>query len=500
MSPETRTDALLVIGSGIAGLSIAINYSRMHPDHSVRLLAKDELPDTNTELAQGGIAAAVGLEDRWELHANDTLKVGGKDSNAAIVRMVAKEAPPRIADLLKEGIPFDRDPSGSLDRGKEGGHTRERILHVGDRTGSSIHGALLQKAREIPNLELLPHRFATDLITENGRCKGAFVLDEKSDKAIASIASNTVLATGGAGQVYERTSNAGIATGDGYAMAERAGLPLRNMGSVQFHPTAFYQKGEDRAFLISEAVRGEGARLLNIHGEAFANRYHPKGELAPRRSLSHAIAWEMERTGSDHVFLDASDLSYQDFQKRFPSILAYCKEQGISPSEEAIPVAPAAHYCCGGIPVDAEGLTGMKGLWACGEVSFTGLHGADRLPSNSLLEGLVFSVRTSKALEHEVDEPFASQVPQPPYHHKAIPEDKKEELERIRQWVRRLMSQKAGIIRDEQRLRELSRDLKEMEEDLKGKHPPDAIDRNWMETLNLLTTARSIVADQLKKA
>ena len=483
----------MVIGSGIAGLSVAIQYAREHPNASVTLLAKKELPQTNTELAQGGIAAAVDLKDAWEQHANDTLKVGGRRSNASIVRMVVRKASSRIAELMKEGVAFDRNPDGSLATAREGGHTRERILHVGDQTGSEIQNELLQKAAEIPRLRYLPFHHTIELIVENERCQGAFILNEESNEINAFLASNTVLAMDGLGRIYERTSNAPIATGDGYAMGRKAGLEHRNMGAVQFHPTAFYGGKENHVFLISEAARGEGARLLNSNGEVFAGHYDRRGELAPRKILSQAIAREMERTRSDHVLLDTSILSEEAFAERFPKIHSFCQDQGIRPGKDPIPVAPAAHYCCGGVPVGADGRTELNGLLACGEVSCTGLLGSDRLPSNSLLEGLVFAEQTAQALKMEDNTAPSYPSKDPPFRFQRPDWERTATLERIQNELRVLMTQKASVLRDEKGSKELLRELDRMQDELERCFPSEMVHPLSLEVRNLLETARAVV-------
>lgn len=495
MSPEIHRCELLVIGSGVAGLSVALGIARNRPETRIVLLAKGKAVETNTSLAQGGIAASTGADDHPETHAQDTLRVGGAEADPEIVRMVTGEAPERIEELLEEGVPFDRDERGNLALGQEGGHSKERILHIGDRTGEVLHRTLMEKLRECPNVHLKEEHFALDLIVERGECGGAYTVDQGKGKLIAYISSQSVLATGGAGQLYRWTSNSPIATGDGYAMAQRAGLPLRDMGKVQFHPTAFATRSDERAFLISEALRGEGARLMNAEGECFARAYHPDGELAPRALLSKAITEEMERTGAEHVFLDATHFSSEGFRKRFPSIHAYLKQGGIDPSRDPIPVVPAAHYFCGGVPVDRFAWTGMPGLYACGEVTRTGLHGKDRTASNSLLEALVFAERVRLGLMNEAW-PRKEPALEGGLYRSSPSQKELAALSSLRCQLRDLMSEKVGIRSSEGKLKVADEELNELQKAVQELRE-ERCGPLLMETWNMLQVALSVVKGRL---
>lgn len=400
--PQRRSD-VLVVGSGIAGLYTALILSQ---HRRVTLLTKGPLAESNTEYAQGGIAAALGAGDSPELHLRDTLEAGAGLCDAASVRVLVEEGPACVQNLIDLGTRFDRSETGVYALTREGAHSMPRILHAhGDATGREIRGTLETRLRE-SGTSICENQFCIDLITVDGRCIGVLCSDEHG-LVKAFLASATVLATGGAGQLYLNTTNPLIATGDGIAMAYRAGAEVQDMEFVQFHPTALHGDVHPQ-FLISEAVRGEGAHLLNGRGERFMERYHPYGELAPRDVVARAILDQMQRWGAPCVYLDARFLP--DLSKRFPRIWQACREQGIDTARDGIPVAPAAHYLMGGVRTDLQGQTSLPGLFACGEVACTGVHGANRLASNSLLEGLVFGRRIAKALREDLP---ASLPPQP---------------------------------------------------------------------------------------
>lgn len=385
---QVETD-ILVIGSGVAGLSFAIKaaeYAR------VDVITKKEKGEGSTRMAQGGIACVFDSKDAFEKHIEDTLVAGRGICNRKAVEIMVNEAPARIMELARMGVRFDRDIRGGFDLGLEGGHSRNRIVHVQDRSGLALETVLLQKAEKSNNISFHENCIAADLILDRGKCVGAWIWNDPKKEYIRFVAKIVVLASGGLGQIYSRTTNPKVATGDGFAIAARAGAVLENMEFVQFHPTALYHP-QAKGFLISEALRGAGAELVLPDGKKFMSSYHAMGSLAPRDIVSGAIATEMQKHDIPCVYLDTRSISLVVLKEKFPVILAKCHELHIEIPEELIPVAPAAHYMCGGIKTDTEGLTSLPGLFALGEVACTGVHGANRLASNSLLEGIVFAHR-----------------------------------------------------------------------------------------------------------
>lgn len=401
-----KTD-FLVIGSGIAGLTYALKVARECPDKTITILTKTISEETNTKYAQGGVAGVTDFEnDSFEKHIEDTLIAGDGLCNREVVEIVVKEGVERIREIIKWGADFDKDNSGEYALGKEGGHSEFRILHHKDVTGKEIERTLLEAISKRPNIRLINHCFVVDIITQHHlgflvtkstpdiECYGVYVLnlhENKIDKIISKI---ILLATGGNGQVYRTTTNPSIATGDGVSMAYRAKGRIENMEFIQFHPTALYEAGKSgQAFLITEAVRGDGGILKNIKGEAFMEKYDERKDLAPRDIVARAIDSEMKINGTEHVFLDCTKMDHEKFLHHFPNIYDKCKSIGIDVFKQFIPVAPAAHYSCGGIKVDEWGRSSIRNLYACGECASTGLHGANRLASNSLLEAMVFAHR-----------------------------------------------------------------------------------------------------------
>jgi len=385
--PQIFTD-VLVIGSGIAGLSAAL---RAAPGCSVLVATKAKLRDSCTNEAQGGIAVALRPSDSPEDHLQDTLRAGDGLCNEATVRILTSEAPVRVSELMDMGVAFDRR-GDDLSFTREGGHRRARILHAnGDATGAAVESVLVRRVRERRGIVVMEDTFTVDLITADGVCHGALLWGPAHGLTIAR-AKQTILATGGCGWLYRETTNPSVATGDGVAMAFRAGAVVQDLEFIQFHPTALYVAGAARA-LISESVRGEGAVLRNRAGERFMPRYHRDAELAPRDVVSRSIIREMKRTGDTHVLLDVTHKSRRYLEGRFPTITKLCDRFGLNIAKDMIPVRPAAHYTIGGATVDEIGRTAVPGLFACGEVACTGVHGANRLGSNSLLEGLVFGTR-----------------------------------------------------------------------------------------------------------
>lgn len=402
---QNKTD-FLVIGSGIAGLSYALKVA----DHGrVVLVTKSRPEESNTKYAQGGIAAVMTAPDSYEKHIKDTLICGDGLCDEEVVRMVITESTERINELIRWGAKFDKTSDGKYDLAKEGGHSEHRILHHKDNTGYEIERALLAKVKAHPSIEIRAHHFAIDIITQhhlgmevNSRtpdieCYGAYILDEKTGQVETLLSRQTLIASGGAGHVYATTTNPIIATGDGIAMVYRAKGKIENMEFIQFHPTSLYNPSEHPSFLITEAMRGHGGILKTKNGKKFMQKYDKRASLAPRDIVARAIDNEMKIRGEDYVYLDCRHIPQAELISHFPNIYSKCMSIGIDITKEMIPVIPAAHYMCGGIKVDAEGKTSIKNLYAAGECASTGLHGANRLASNSLLEAIVYADHAAKA-------------------------------------------------------------------------------------------------------
>jgi L-aspartate oxidase len=399
----------LVIGSGVAGLTFALKAAN---HGSVAIVTKSELIDTNTALAQGGIAAVVSEPDNFEKHIEDTFIAGGHSSNREVVKIVVEEAPDRIQELIDWGAKFDKNKAGKYDLAREGGHSEKRILHHKDNTGREIQRALVESVKSHKNISIFEKHFSVDLITQHHlgkkvkrtdkdiECFGAYVLNLENEEVDTFLAKNTMIATGGSGNLYQTTTNPIIATGDGVALVYRAKGIVENMEFLQFHPTALFNPAEKPAFLITEALRGYGAILKNPDETEFMQKYDERGCLAPRDIVARAIDNELKVRGNDFVLLDATHLDEEELKANFPNITKKCLSLGIDIAQQPIPVIPAAHYQCGGVKVDLKGESHIKNLYACGEVASTGLHGANRLASNSLSEAVVFSHR---AALHAID-------------------------------------------------------------------------------------------------
>ncbi len=399
----------LIIGSGIAGLSYATKlaryFERKKQPVSIAIITKVQADETNTKYAQGGIAAVWSESDSFEKHIADTIDAGDGINDRKIVEIVVKEAPDRIRELIDYGTRFDKEPDGDYDLAKEGGHSDNRILHFKDITGAEIERALLEEVKRHPSIRLFTHYYAVELITQHHlgetvyryrsdiQCYGAYVLNRETARVEKFLAKTTMLATGGIGNCYQNTTNPSVATGDGIAMAYRAKGICDNMEFIQFHPTSFYLPGPKPSFLISEAVRGFGGILKHADGSTFMERYDPRLSLAPRDITARAIDSEMKKKGVDHVYLDVRHLDYDKFLDHFPTITRFCRDNGIDVRQEMIPVVPAQHFMCGGVRVNEWGQTNIHQLYAVGECASTGLHGANRLASNSLLEAVVFGHR-----------------------------------------------------------------------------------------------------------
>jgi L-aspartate oxidase len=495
----------VVIGSGIAGLSFALKAAK---HGSVAVITKRKGSDSNTAWAQGGVACVTSDEDSFELHVRDTVEAGAGLCDEAVVRTIVTEGPARIRELVELGLHFDeREVSGhrELDLGREGGHSKRRVLHVQDVTGKEIEDTLLRELDRQPHVDLLENHMAVDLITaaklgfaSEDRCLGAYVLDEKTGKVETIRCEHIVLATGGCGKVYLYTTNPDIATGDGVAMAWRAGAVVANMEFIQFHPTCLFHP-KAKSFLISEAVRGEGGILRNQRGEDFMKRYDARGALAPRDIVARAIDAEIKRSGAHCVFLDITHKPPEFLQERFPHIYETCLRFGIDMSKQPIPVVPAAHYQCGGIKTDINGATNVPGLFAIGEVACTGLHGANRLASNSLLEGVVVAHRAAEALVLEQPRPHAK-ITLPEWEAGNV-QDVDELVVIYHNWdeIRRLMWDYVGIVRTDKRLQRASARLQNLQREIHEFYWNFKVSVDLLELRNLATVAALIVDSALSR-
>ncbi|TWT94494.1 L-aspartate oxidase [Stieleria varia] len=444
-----RFTDVLVIGGGVAGLRAA---NSIDPHHSVLVITKDRLRESNSNYAQGGIAGVIDPDDRFEDHINDTLIAGANLCDLDVVGLVIREAPRRIEELVRWGTQFDAEADGDLELGREGGHSHERIVHArGDATGAEIMRAMIQRTRDAENIDIVENTFTIDLLTHEGRCRGAVVKSPEGPPMIV-WARETILCTGGAGQIYRESTNPSVATADGTSLAYRAGVQLRDMEFMQFHPTVLYIAGSSRS-LITEAVRGEGAHLLDSNGHRFMPDYDKREELAPRDVVSQAIIRQMAKTSHPCVYLDLSHLDRQHVLSRFPGIAKTCQQFGLDIASDRIPVRPGAHYMLGGVTVDRQGRTSMPGLWAAGEVTSSGLHGANRLASNSLLEGLVYGAAAGEAASRSVGEESRTMVALP-IRHPRKESAESIDTEDVRVSLKSLMGRLAGVERDAKGLQE----------------------------------------------
>jgi L-aspartate oxidase len=498
----------LVIGSGVAGLTFSVKVAEKFPDRKVIIVTKSNEEESNTKYAQGGVAIVLNAEnDSFKKHIEDTLMAGDGLCNEEVVEMVIKEGPNRLKELLMWGANFDVDASGEFDLGKEGGHSEYRVVHHKDITGFEVERALLKRAHQLPNISILPHHFAIDLVTnhhlKNGNdaevsCYGAYVLDQKTNNIFTIKANSTLLASGGIGCVYGHTTNPIIATGDGIAMAYRAKVQIKDMEFVQFHPTALYEAKGESSFLISEAVRGFGAYLRNQSGHRFMLDYDERAELASRDIVSQSIDSELKKSGNSHVYLDCTHLDMDAFKNHFPNIYKKCLEHHIKIETDWIPVVPASHYLCGGITVDKTGKTTMANLFACGECSRTGLHGANRLASNSLLEALVYAHNIFKY--HSEHEYKSSNISIPDWNDEGTTIAKEHiVIQHNLKQLQALMRDYVGIVRSNTRLKRAIKHLDLIYNEVEDLYRESKITTSLCELRNMVNVAHLIIRQSLER-
>ncbi|MCU0372631.1 MAG: L-aspartate oxidase [Ignavibacteria bacterium] len=521
----------LIVGSGIAGLSLALKLSTLG---NVLVITKKRKAESNTNYAQGGIASVLADDDNFEIHIKDTMSCGGELSKIEAVRKIVREGPQRIYELIDLGVKFTRE-NGRLVLGKEGGHSRSRIVHSKDLTGREIERALLHEVSINKNIEVFEYYMAIDLLTNrnmkshsaasngkfrftkenrsNNSCYGIYAYNIKDRRVEKIIARRTILATGGLGQVYLHTTNPAIATGDGFAMGYRAGCVVDNMEFVQFHPTSLYEKEIDddsQVFLISEAVRGAGAVLKTKDGKEFMHKYDKRKSLAPRDIVARAIDNEMKKRGDSFVYLDVSPIGSEKLKNQFPNIYKTCLSKGIDITKEMIPVVPAAHYACGGLQADLDGKTTLRNLYACGEVAMTGVHGANRLASNSLLEAVVFSDAIYKNIKNDIKNVFPKGY---------VNEDLKKLDAKVLEWndkgtnnadewvlvshdkmeIKEIMNDYVGIVRNTVRLQRAYRRIKMLKEEIKEYYTRTKVTVELLELRNLVTVAYMIIESAMKR-
>ncbi len=493
-----------VVGSGIAGLMTALYLA---PHGRVLLVTKKRLDDCNTNRAQGGIACVMESGDSFEQHVSDTLIAGAGLCDEGVVRAVVSGGPARIADLERMGVSFNvrADGAPGYDLGREGGHSQRRVLHAGDITGQRVESVLVARALEHPNIRTLEHTMVIDLITTGwlkqsgeNRCVGAYVLDQLAGEIYAVRAPCTVLATGGCGKVYLYTCNPDIATGDGVALAWRAGAAIANMEFIQFHPTCLYHPQAKR-FLISEAVRGEGAELVDVEGRPFMKKYDPRGALAPRDVVARAIDSEMKRTGAPYCCLDIRHKTQAYLRERFPNIYDTCFKFGIDMAKDLIPIVPSAHYCCGGVQATVDGVTTLPGLYAVGETACTGLHGANRLASNSLLEALVSAYETSGRLLSDPQRlPDPLRIPDWQYG-TAVASDEAVMVAHNWMEIRTCMWDYVGIVRTDKRLERARRRIRNLRREIREYYFDYLVTPDTLELRNLALAAELIVRSAMRR-
>ena len=500
----------LVLGSGIAGLSFALKLAAR--GRSVAILTKKDRAESNTNYAQGGIACVMDENDDFEHHVRDTLDAGDGLCDESRVREIVRDGPPRVRELIQMGLRFSQNAAGDLSLGQEGGHSKRRILHVQDVTGKAIEEALLNEVARHSKIAVFEHFFAIDIITRNklmgkpsalnprDNCVvGVYALDVHKNEVVVFEAPAILLATGGAGLVYQFTSNPDIATGDGVAMAYRVGVPVRNMEFIQFHPTTLYSDS-DKRFLISEAVRGEGAYLRNGRGERFMSKYDPREELAPRDIVARAIDAEMKSSGARHLWLDITHHSSETLKERFPNIFEHCAALGLDMGKDWIPVVPAAHYLCGGVATNLNAETILPGLYACGEVACTGLHGANRLASNSLLEALVLADRGSASVDRYLQNPpRRERAIRPWIDYGGNSADERVVLSHNWDELRRTMWDYVGIVRSTRRLERAQTRIQNLAREIQDYYWNFSVDVRLLELRNLVVLADLIIHCALQR-
>ena len=503
MTDTLPTTDVLIIGSGAAGLSLAL---RLPEQVRCTVVSKRELVEGNTLYAQGGISAVLDSSDSLESHVRDTLKAGAGLCQEDVVRTVVKRGPAAIRWLAEQGVAFTQEPptgDSEFHLTREGGHSHRRVVHAADATGRAVETTLVEQVRQRSNVTILEHHIAVDVtrVRERGReprCTGAYLLDLQRDRVVAAPARTVVLATGGAAKVYLYTSNPDVATGDGIAMAWRAGCRIVNMEFIQFHPTCLYHP-QAKSFLISEAVRGEGGRLLLPDGTRFMPRFDERAELAPRDIVARAIDHEMKRLGTDCVYLDISHKPAAFVEEHFPTIHARCLELGFDMRKEPLPVVPAAHYTCGGVRVDTHGETDIPGLFAIGETAYTGLHGANRMASNSLLECLVYGELALERILQRLDE--ADDAPRVPAWDESRVTDSDEEVVVSHNWeeLRRFMWDYVGIVRSNKRLARARRRVDLLRHEIDEYYGNFRVSNDLLELRNLVEVADLIVQSALRR-
>ena len=491
-----------VVGSGMGGLMCALHLA---PAGRTVLVTKQRLADCNTNFAQGGICCVADPSDSFEEHVRDTQIAGAGLCDEDVVRRIVSEAPAGIRDLIDCGVRFAKKEDGSWDLGREGGHSMRRIFHAGDITGQKCEAAMIRTLRRHPEIDVRENTVVIDLVTTKrlglkgpNRCVGAYVLDKATDEIYAVRSPNTVLATGGCGKVYLYTCNPDVATGDGIALAWRAGAKVENMEFIQFHPTCLYHPKAKR-FLISEAVRGEGAVLVDMHGKAFMQNYDARGSLAPRDIVARAIDSEMKRTGAPYCCLDIRRKGRAFLQKRFPNIFGKCLEFGIDMSKDLIPIVPAAHYCCGGVQATVDGRTSVAGLSAVGETACTGLHGANRLASNSLLEALVAARLTARRLTAH-PEKGVKDIAIPAWRiGRAVAPDEAVLVSHMWDEIRRLMWDYVGIVRTNKRLARARHRIQTLRKEIREYYFDYLVTPDTLELRNLAACAELIIRSAQKR-
>lgn len=502
---------VLIVGSGIAGLWFALKMAEQ--DYRVAILTKKNRADSNTNHAQGGVACVISETDEFESHVRDTLVAGDGLCDEDVVREIIEAGPARVKELIDLGLKFSTTETGEYDLGREGGHSERRILHVKDMTGKAIETALLNAIARSPRIRVFEHCFAVDLVTDHkaaqrsgnvpadeDRVIGLYALDVRNNRVLAFSAPVVLLATGGIGQVYRFTTNPDIATGDGVAMAYRAGVPVRNMEFIQFHPTTLYTLGNDR-FLISEAVRGEGAILRNLDGHPFMAEHHPQADLAPRDIVARAIDAEMKKSGAHHVWLDITHHSEEYLRERFPNIFNTCQKLlGLNIANDYIPVVPAAHYSCGGVATNLEAKTPLAGLYACGEVACTGLHGANRLASNSLLEALVLAHNGAQSAGHYLKQQREGRSEIPSWVDLGG-NDSDERVVISHNWeeLRLAMWDYVGIVRSTKRLERARTRIQNLAKEIQEYYWNFSVDSRLLELRNLIQVASLVIECALQR-